>query len=65
MTSRTTQAPAWRGRRTMVGRSLFGTLLLMVLAGEALPASADDLPGVTATGINIGNTDAYSGPAAA
>jgi branched-chain amino acid transport system substrate-binding protein len=29
------------------------------------PARAADLPGVTATEIKIGNTDAYSGPASA
>jgi ABC-type branched-subunit amino acid transport system substrate-binding protein len=33
------------------------------LAGFAPPAAAQDLPGVTATEIKIGNTDAYSGPA--
>src|SRR3984885_2767375 len=33
------------------------------LAGLAPPAAAQDLPGVTATEIKIGNTDAYSGPA--
>ena len=48
-------------------RSLLGALLL---AGGALPgclpaASAGDLPGVTATEIKIGNTNAYSGPASA
>ena len=30
-----------------------------------MPASAADLPGVTATEIKIGNTNAYSGPASA
>jgi branched-chain amino acid transport system substrate-binding protein len=44
-------------------RRLLGALLLTVLAAGVLPASADDLPGVTATEIKIGNTDAYSGPA--
>src|SRR5580700_1937940 len=33
------------------------------LAAFAPPAAAQDLPGVTATEIKIGNTDAYSGPA--
>src|SRR6202051_181555 len=51
-------------------RAVFGTLLLTTLAGAALfgciPAAwAEDLPGVTATEIKIGNTDAYSGPASA
>ena len=43
----------------------FGTLLATALAGGTLPAWAADLPGVTATEIKIGNTDAYSGPASA
>src|SRR6202051_5125077 len=51
-------------------RGVFGTLLLTALAGATLPACipaawAEDLPGVTATEIKIGNTDAYSGPASA
>src|ERR1700760_867406 len=37
----------------------------MGLAGAVHPAAAEDLPGVTATEIKIGNTDAYSGPASA
>jgi branched-chain amino acid transport system substrate-binding protein len=44
-------------------RSILGGLVLMAVAGSVLPASADDSPGVTATEIKIGNTDAYSGPA--
>ena len=35
------------------------------LLGGTLPARADDLPGVTATELKIGNTNAYSGPASA
>jgi branched-chain amino acid transport system substrate-binding protein len=50
-------------RKTAVG--LFGAVLLMGLAGAVHPAAAEDLPGVTATEIKIGNTDAYSGPASA
>jgi branched-chain amino acid transport system substrate-binding protein len=46
-------------------RPVFGALLLTVLAGGIMPATAADLPGVTATEIKIGNTDAYSGPASA
>ena len=38
---------------------------MTVLAGGAVPALAQDLPGVTATEIKIGNTDAYSGAASA
>src|SRR5580693_6006581 len=34
-------------------------------AAAMRPARADDTPGVTATEIKIGNTDAYSGPASA
>jgi len=44
---------------------LLGGLLLVAMAGGARPASAEDLPGVTATEIKIGNTNAYSGPASA
>ncbi len=40
-------------------------VLLAGLGSAALPASAADLPGVTATEIKIGNTNAYSGPASA
>ncbi len=43
-------------------KALLGALLL-TLAGGVLPAGAKDLPGVTATEIKIGNTNAYSGPA--
>jgi len=51
-------------------RLLFGGLLLTALVGGMLPggtvsAAAGDLPGVTATELKIGNTDAYSGPASA
>jgi branched-chain amino acid transport system substrate-binding protein len=46
-------------------RVLIGAVLLAGLGSVALPASAADLPGVTATEIKIGNTDAYSGPASA
>jgi branched-chain amino acid transport system substrate-binding protein len=44
-------------------RSLFATVLFALTA--AAPAVAADTPGVTATEIKIGNTDAYSGPASA
>jgi branched-chain amino acid transport system substrate-binding protein len=53
-----------RDRRVLL-RSFCGTLLITVLAGGAVPAAAEDLPGVTATEIKIGNTNAYSGPASA
>ncbi|MDR3531829.1 MAG: ABC transporter substrate-binding protein [Rhodopila sp.] len=46
-------------------RSLFGAVVLTVLAGGVLPASAEDLPGVTANEVKIGNTNDYSGPASA
>ena len=46
-------------------RMLIGAVLLAGLGSVALPASAADLPGVTATEIKIGNTNAYSGPASA
>jgi branched-chain amino acid transport system substrate-binding protein len=44
-------------------RSLLATVLFALTA--AAPAVAADTPGVTATEIKIGNTDAYSGPASA
>jgi branched-chain amino acid transport system substrate-binding protein len=44
-------------------KSLWATVLLAITA--AALAIADDMPGVTATEIKIGNTDAYSGPASA
>lgn len=43
--------------------SLLATVLFALTA--AAPALASDTPGVTATEIKIGNTDAYSGPASA
>jgi branched-chain amino acid transport system substrate-binding protein len=58
-------------RRTVrLTRSLcavwLSTILPMtLLSGGPRPASAEELPGVTATEIKIGNTDAYSGPASA
>lgn len=55
-------ADLWK--RKLMGAAL-GTLVVTALAGGVLPASAEDLPGVTATEIKIGNTDAYSGPASA
>src|ERR1700693_886245 len=49
------------------GNARKGSLLAMVLfsLAAATAAVADDTPGVTATEIKIGNTDAYSGPASA
>ena len=44
-------------------RSLLATVLFALTA--AAPVVAADTPGVTATEIKIGNTDAYSGPASA
>src|SRR5271166_442351 len=44
-------------------RSLFATVLVALTA--AAPVVAGDMPGVTATEIKIGNTNAYSGPASA
>jgi len=54
-----------RDRRHVLLRSLCGTLLMTLLAGGVGLAAAEDLPGVTATEIKIGNTNAYSGPASA
>jgi len=39
--------------------------ILAALGGATATAMADDLPGVTATELKIGNTNAYSGPASA
>jgi branched-chain amino acid transport system substrate-binding protein len=44
-------------------QSLLATVLFAI--ATAAPAVADDMPGVTATEIKIGNTDAYSGPGSA
>src|SRR6202043_4023101 len=44
-------------------RSLLATVLFAIAA--AASAVADDMPGVTATEIKIGNTNPYSGPASA
>src|ERR1700751_5546945 len=44
-------------------KPFFATILLGLMA--AGPSVADDMPGVTATEIKIGNTNAYSGPASA
>src|SRR5580658_3113311 len=41
-------------------RSLLAAVLVALTA--AAPAVADDMPGVTATEIKIGNTNGYSGP---
>src|ERR1700754_4390935 len=49
----------------MASRPVLGSLLAGVLFLGAGAALANDLPGVTATEIKIGNTDAYSGPASA
>jgi branched-chain amino acid transport system substrate-binding protein len=46
-----------------VTRAALGGVLLLALGGVLLTAAAEDLPGVTATTLKIGNTDAYSGPA--
>jgi branched-chain amino acid transport system substrate-binding protein len=46
-------------------RCLLGAMMLTALTVGALSAAAEDLPGVTATELKIGNTDAYSGPASA
>ncbi|MDR3534980.1 MAG: ABC transporter substrate-binding protein [Acetobacteraceae bacterium] len=51
--------------RATCGAFIATVLGATILGGTALPAVAKDLPGVTATEIRIGNTDAYSGPASA
>jgi ABC-type branched-subunit amino acid transport system substrate-binding protein len=59
-----------RPAATRLARSLCAACVSTILAMTVLPggsrsASAEELPGVTATEIKIGNTDAYSGPASA
>jgi hypothetical protein len=44
---------------------VYGALLASLACGLCPTSRAADLPGVTATEIKIGNTDAYSGPASA
>ncbi len=46
-------------------RWLLAAAALVALAGVSGPVAAADSPGVTATEIKIGNTEAYSGPASA
>jgi branched-chain amino acid transport system substrate-binding protein len=48
----------------MLEKKLLWATLLFAVTAAAL-AVADDMPGVTATEIKIGNTNAYSGPASA
>src|SRR5271163_3795883 len=50
-------------RKMLAKRSLLSMVLLALTV--AAPTVADDTPGVTATEIKIGNTNAYSGPASA
>ncbi len=65
MTRLTDHNSAGRGPRKLAG-SAAAALLLTALASSAAPAvAAEETPGVTATEIKIGNTDAYSGPASA
>jgi branched-chain amino acid transport system substrate-binding protein len=61
-------------RNVSIGRRRLGaalrtgvttTAVLTVLGGVMATAMADDLPGVTATELKIGNTNAFSGPASA
>jgi branched-chain amino acid transport system substrate-binding protein len=54
-----------RAGRLLLGALMLTALVLTALAAGVLPAVAEDLPGVTATELKIGNTDAYSGPASA
>src|SRR3984957_772079 len=62
-TSATRLSPGYCKVALSPARMLIGAVLLAGLVTVALPASAADLPGVTATEIKIGNTNAYSGPA--
>src|ERR1700709_321626 len=64
-TSATRLSPGYCKVALSPARLLIGAVLLARLGIVALPASAADLPGVTATEIKIGNTNAYSGPASA
>jgi branched-chain amino acid transport system substrate-binding protein len=53
----------WQEKEMFKKRQLLATVLFAITS--AVPVVADDMPGVTATEIKIGNTDAYSGPASA
>ncbi|MBN9009920.1 MAG: ABC transporter substrate-binding protein, partial [Rhizobiales bacterium] len=58
-------APSPGDRRSagpLLGAALLGTCLATAIAPQA---AAQDRPGVTATELKIGNTNAYSGPASA
>ena len=48
----------------MLGKKTLWATVLFAVTAAAL-AVADDMPGVTATEIKIGNTDAHSGAASA
>jgi branched-chain amino acid transport system substrate-binding protein len=48
-----------------LARVTYGAAFAILLGSVWLPAAAQDLPGVTATELKIGNTNAYSGPASA
>ena len=69
MTTHVTHETAGRGpldlARSVLGGLLLTALACGILAAIALPASAGDLPGVTATEIKIGQTIPYSGGASA
>jgi branched-chain amino acid transport system substrate-binding protein len=65
MTMRMTRAMVGSGTKKSTRLLLVGLLGTLLMAGGVLPAAAEDLPGVTATEIKIGNTNAYSGPASA
>jgi branched-chain amino acid transport system substrate-binding protein len=49
----------------MLRRTFTIVLLAALAAGSAIPAGAQNTPGVTATEIKIGHTNPYSGPASA
>jgi branched-chain amino acid transport system substrate-binding protein len=49
----------------MLRRTFTIVLLAALASGSAIPAGAQNTPGVTATEIKIGHTNPYSGPASA
>ncbi len=55
----------WTLKGSGAARTAASALMLAGLLCAVRPAQADDLPGVTATELKIGNTNAYSGPASA
>ena len=55
-------SPYFRVQRRVLGAAV-AAICFNMATGPLVPAGAEDLPGVSATELKIGNTNAYSGPA--